>query len=247
MQYMAEYKNFINPALSQELLLSARDLNPMVLRPKTGIGFEKTLCSPNGQEANILKYYLDNDFSLNDYIIHVDLILEDFCFSQENSHKFERALKNIGAIIGISSSRPEYEYGGKAPDNLLALGKSEYAIIECKSRSVTSQISKDDCGQLLQSIQWFKNHYVDSGLTYHPILIHNSNIFGKDASPSKDMRVMTPLLLEEFRRSVRTFCGALVRNDVITNMEEVKKLLITTELSTKSIVNRFTTEFQIQR
>lgn len=247
MQYMAEYKNFINPAQSQELLLSARKLNGMVLKTKKGIGFEKILCSPNGQEANILKYYVENKFGLNDYIIHVDSILDDLCFSQDNAHKFEEALKNIATIIGISSSRPEHEYGGKAPDNLLALSQSEYAIIECKSRSTALQISKDDCGQLLQSIQWFKNHYVDSSLIYHPILIHNSSVFGKDASPSKDMRVMTPLLLEDFRKSVRTFCGALVRNDIMTNMEEVKKLLVATGLNTKSLVNKFTEDFQVQK
>lgn len=225
MQYMAEYKNFTNPAQAQELLLSARNLNSMVLKPIRGIQFEKLQCAPNGQAAYAIKYMTDNGLKGNDYTLHVCSILDSLTFSDNPANRFEQALKDAASIIGICSSRPEKEYGGKAPDNLFALGNSEYAIIECKSRTTTEAISKDDCGQLLQSAQWFKNHYIDGGLTYNPIMIHNSSEFGSEASPSSDIRIMTPTLLNSFRSAIRKFSEAMTQNDVAGKINEVEKIL----------------------
>ena len=243
MQYMAEYKNFTNPAQAQELLLSARNLNSMVLKPISGIQFTKLQCSPNGQAAYAVKYMTDNGLNGNDYTLHVSSILDSLIFSNNPASRFEQALKDTASIIGISSSRPEVEYGGKAPDNLLALGNSEYAIIECKSRTTTEAISKDDCGQLLQSVQWFKNHYLDSGLKHYPIMIHNSEVFGADASPSKDMCIMTPLLLSKFRTAVKQFAEAIVQNDVVGKLNEIEKLLNQLSLNGNQIVQAYTQPF----
>jgi len=236
MQYMAEYKNFSNPAHAQELLLSARKLNAMVLKPIGGIQFEKLQCSPNGQAAQALKYMTDNGLTRNGYIVRVNSILDGLIFSNDPASRFEQALKDTASIIGIRSSRPEEEYGGKAPDNLLVLGNSEYAIIECKSRTTAKTISKHDCNQLLGSIQWFKNHYVDDNLKYYPVIIHHSSEFGPAASPSGDMLVMTPILLNEFRLSVKKFAEAIIQNNVVGKIIEIEKLLNQLKLNGKQIL-----------
>ncbi len=243
MQYMAEYKNFTNPAQAQELLLSARNLNSMVLKPIRGIQFEKLQCSPNGQAAYAIKYMTDNGLKGNDYTLHVCSVLDSLIFSDNPASRFEQALKDTASIIGICSSRPEEEYGGVAPDNLLALGNSEYAIIECKSRTTTEAISKHDCNQLLGSVQWFKNHYIDSNLTYYPIMIHNSSEFGTAASPSNDIRIMTPILLNNFCISVRRFAEAIIQNDVVGKINEVEKLLNQLKLNGKQIIEAYTQPF----
>jgi len=244
MQYMAEYKNFTNPVRAQELLLSARNLNPMVMKPIDGIQFSKLQSSPNGQAANAIKYISDNNLNANDYLIHVSSILDCLNFSENSSNQFEQALKDIASIIGISSSRPEVEYGGIAPDNLFALGNSEYAIIECKNGTTTEKISKDYCGQLLNSVQWFKKHYIDSTLKYYPIMIHNSNIFSSEASPSDDIKIMTPELLSNFCSAVKKFTEALVQNDVIGKINEVAKLLSKLELNGNQIIHKYTVPFK---
>lgn len=243
MQYMAEYKNFTNPAKAQEMLLSARNLNPMVLKPINGIQFEKLQCSQNGQAAYALKYIEDNNLSGNNYLIRVNSVLERLIFADSPASHFEEALKEIASVIGISSSRPEKEFGGKAPDNLFALGNSEYAIIECKNRTTTESISKGDCGQLLQSVQWFKNHYIDSGLTYYPIMIHNSNEFGSEASPSADIRIITPELLATFSSAVRKFSEAIIQNDINGSISEVEKLLNLLKLNGNQIIQTYTKQF----
>lgn len=243
MQYMAEYKNFTNPAKAQEILLSARKLNSMVLKPISGIQFTKLQCSPNGQAVCAIKYMTENGLSGNDYTLHVSSILSSLIFSDNPASQFEQALKETASIIGVSSSRPEVEYGGKAPDNLFALGNSEYAIIECKNRTTTETISKDDCGQLLQSVQWFKNHYLDSGLKRYPIMIHNSMMFSADASPSNDMRIMTPSLLDKFSAAVKKFADAMVQNDVAGRPHEIEKLLNELKLNGNQIVQTYTQPF----
>ena len=247
MQYMAEYKNFINPAQAQELLLSARNLNSMVLKPIRGIQFEKLQCPPNGQAAFAVKYMVDNGLKANDYMLRVCSILDDLIFSVDPASRFEQALKDAASIIGISSSRPEKEYGGKAPDNLFALGNSEYAIIECKSRTTTEVISKDDCGQLLQSVQWFRNHYIEGGLTYYPIMIHNSSEFGPEASPSDNIRIMTPILLNSFCSAIKKFAEAISQNDVAGKTNEVEKLLNQLKLKGNQIVQTYTQPFTKKR
>lgn len=243
MQYMAEYKNFTNPAKAQEILLSARNLNSMVLKPISGIQFEKLQYPPNGQAAYAIKYMTDNGLNGNNYMLRVCSVLESLMFSDQPASRFEQALKETASIIGICSSRPEEDYGGIAPDNLLALGNLEYAIIECKSRTITEEISKHDCNQLLGSIQWFKNHYIDVNLKYYPIMIHNSSEFGEDASPSDDIRIMTPSLLRNFCISVRRFAESIIHSDVAGKINEVEKLLKHLNLNGRQIIETYTQSF----
>lgn len=242
MQYMAEYKNFSNPAMAQEILLSARNFNSMVLKPITGIQFSKLNSASNGQSSSVIKYIAENGLNANEYILHVSAILEDLKFSDDPAKRFEKALNDAMSVIGIASSRPEVQFGGEAPDNLLAFSNSEYVIIECKSRTTTEAISKSDCEQLLSSIQWFKNHYT-LGEKYTPIMIHNSDTFRTEASPSPDMRIMTPKLLDEFSWAVRRFAEGVVKNGVFGNNKEVEKLLNSYNLNGSQIINQYTKRF----
>jgi ATP:corrinoid adenosyltransferase len=243
MQYMAEYKNFTNPAMAQELLISARNFNSMVLKPIKGTTFSKLNCAQNGQAAHVMQYMIENKLFGNNIIIKANSILDDLKFSDEPSNRFEQALKDIASFIGINSSRPEEEFGGKAPDNLLALGNLEYAIIECKNRTITEAISKDDCGQLLQSVQWFKNHYLDDGIKYYPIMIHNSSTFSSDASPSENICIMTPEILIAFCESIRKFAIGLDENGVAENPKEIESLLNCLHLKGNQIVKAYTQKF----
>lgn len=246
MQYMAEYKNFSNPAMAQEILLSARNFNSMVLKPIKGIQFSKLTSTNNGQSRSIIKYIEENGFNANEYVLHVSAILEDLKFSDNHAKRFEKALNDVASVIGIASSRPEVQFGGKAPDNLIAFSNSEYVIIECKNRTTTELISKDDCEQLLSSIQWFKNHYI-LGEKYIPIMIHNSDTFRTEASPSPDMRIMTPKLLDEFSRAIRGFVEGVVKNGVFGNNKEVEKLLNSFKLNGYQIIDQYTKPFNINK
>ena len=238
MQYMAEYKNFIDPVNAQELLCAATEYNPMAMKPIEGIQFSKMISSKNGQVQDVIQY-LSNYSDKNGYILHVEDVLDKLTFSAQTANIFEKAINDVFEIIGISASRPEKQFGGKAPDNLLAIGNGEYIIIECKNGSTVEEISKSDCAQLLSSIQWFKTKYLHE--KYIPVLIHNSNIFGKEASPSPDMKIMTPKLLENFKSAVRKFAVSIINGDFTNN--NIEKQLKANSLLGKQIFDSYTDSF----
>ena len=242
MQLMAEYKNFSNPSQAQEILLSARNLNNSILKPISGVQYEKLHSFRGMQGENAAKYIIDNKFTSNDYLIHVGSILNDLIFS-EDTDSFEDAMKKISSVIGIHSSRPDKDGIKGSPDNLWAIDNLEYFIIECKSgvKPDIAAISKSDCAQLLSSIQWFKNLYAGNSFTYYPIMIHRVNTFDSEASPSPDMRVMTESLLNQFKHEIKTFAEEVVHlNDIENKSQEIQKMLSHHKLSGKSIVDAYT-------
>lgn len=238
-QFMAEYKNFENPTEAQEILLSARNLNNSLTRPMQGITFEKLTCPTGSQAIRVIEYIKEYGFSRNEYIIHINAILNDLKFASHSSNAFEKALKDIGEVLGIPSSRPEKEFGNKAPDNLFALRNSKYILFECKNRTVVSDISKDDNGQLLNSVEWFKKKY-QTGEQCYPVMIHNSHVFSNNASPGQDFKIMTSGLLDKFKESVDKFASSLFENGNLDNAKNVEKLLKDLHLYDKMILDKYT-------
>lgn len=74
-------------------------------------------------------------------------------------------------------------------------------------------------------------------------MIHNSSEFGTAASPSNDIRIMTPILLNNFCISVRRFAEAIIQNDVVGKINEVEKLLNQLKLNGKQIIEAYTQPF----
>ena len=103
--------------MAQEILLSARNLNSMVLKPIKGIQFSKLTSTNNRQSSFVIKYIEENELNANEYILRISAILDDLKFSDNPAKRFEKALNDIASVIGIASSRPEVQFGGEAPDN----------------------------------------------------------------------------------------------------------------------------------
>ena len=74
-------------------------------------------------------------------------------------------------------------------------------------------------------------------------MIHNSDTFRTEASPSSDMRIMTPELLNEFSQAIRGFAEGVVKNGVFGNNKEVEKLLNSFKLNGYQIINQYTKPF----
>lgn len=240
MQLMAEYRNFTNSAQGQELLRSAKSINEMVLNPKMGIQYQKLQFSSDGQVAKAISFK-SNFSSDNNYIIRVDSILEDLVFSEGTYNTFEEAVKLVAEIIGITSSRPEKQGQNGGPDDLWVLDNSKYAVIECKNGvdPDTTCISKSDNAQLLSSIQWFKNTYNGNNFECYPIMIHRVSAADRKASINPNTRIMTPNLLDEFKKAVRNFATALV-NMNLANPRAVAELLNMYRLNGTAIISNYT-------
>lgn len=239
LQLMAEYRNFLNPESAQEIQCSAYNLNNMVSKPINGIQHCKFLKYTGSQGVNILKYINNRKFSPNSFIIHVQSTLDRLNFSEGTAHSFENALNELAPVIGFVGSRNENEGGS---DNLWSVGDSKYFVIECKNgvNKDISSISKNDCEQLLSSIQWFENNYKKHGCTCEPILIHRSVEFEKHASPHPNTRIMTEQLLEKFKSALSSFSVCIARSEIWGDAQKIQKIINQSHLDSDSIIKEYT-------
>lgn len=142
----------------------------------------------------------------NSLVLFTNALAEDLKWDEDNTDRFEAAIRDLGSLLGFGSQRPDNEYRDGGPDNLWAVGGLRYFVIECKSgvKNDGRLISKDHCNQLLGSVSWFQTNY-DASCTYTPILIEPVNRFQPEASPSPDMRIIENEKLGQLREGVRSF------------------------------------------
>lgn len=244
-QKIAKYTNFINPAEAQEILLSAHSNNMLLLHPIQGIQYQKKY-NNIAQSQFLVNQLNEREINANSYILKINSLLEKMVFKPETYKQFESSLKELSFLLGIPSYRPEDECG-KGPDNFWVIGNSEYFVIECKNGTITDTINKHDCNQLNGSINWFDNLYMSTDATCYPILIHNSNVFEYACSPNANVRIMTPTLLDNFKKAVEQFSVNLVKPENYSNVTEIERLLRQFNLTGKAIIEKFTSTFTIQK
>lgn len=245
-QYIAQCTNFHNPEQAQQILLSANSDNRMLLHPLSGIQFEKVINKTGTQAQFFVDYVSKKNISHNNYILKINSLLEKLTFAPDSSKTFERSINDISFLIGIYSNRPEEEYG-KGPDNFWDIGNSKYLVIECKNGTITETICKHDCNQLNGSINWFTSNYPSTSSSCYPIMIHNSHIFEYACSPNENIRIMTPELLDKFKRNVLMFAENVTKPDVYNNTVQINQLLNQFKLLGTQIVDNYTTSFLIKK
>lgn len=224
MQQLAEYTYHLNESEAQELLLSAIQLNRRVTRPLAGATYSKLtniIVEQGAAAVNLMSRF----GSGNELLIWVNGVLEDLVWSEDQSEQFERAIQDLGSLLGFGSQRPEADTG-KGPDNLWAVGELKYLVIECKSGSQSQVIGKTDCDQLTGSITWFKNTY-DATCTPTPIMIHPSDSFDKYSSISPGTRVIDSEKLDALKAEVHKYAAGVSQGTIRTDAGAVSKLLKT--------------------
>ena len=177
---------------------------------------------------NILEYKNIKSKDSNGYIIYVESVLDDLKFIANDvdynaPKRFEKAIHELGKILGFDSCRPEKEYGDGGPDNLWFVDNNMAFVIECKSGAISKEISKDDCAQLLSSSQWFTNKYCSSG---------NMVIIGE-----KEMN--------NIRDAIKKFTKSLTSiSNATNNTDEIRKLLQMYYLTPKLFLDKFTHKYK---
>ena len=243
MQIKAEYTNFFDSSKAQQVLKAAHRLNAGTLIPISGIQYDKII--NNREQAKLVIAYLEKiDVDPNTFLIHIDSILDTLVFSPD-TQKFESSLKDIGELLGFISTRPDQETLGKGPDNLWAIGNDKYLVIECKSGATTDIISKEYCNQLGGSVRWFDSEY--NNCQCIPIMIHKTNIIHSLATPPKNMRVITPCVLKKFKDKIHSFVVALAQSENWKQEARVTHLLKQYSLCGKSIVEKYTIEYNLDK
>ena len=237
MQLKASYLNFIDQRSAQEALLSAHKFNTNTLTPIRGIQYSKSN-NKEPQSKNMCQYAEKISDKSNDYILHWDSIASSLVFSPY-ANEFEQALRDVGELLGFSSTRPDQETRGAGPDNLWAIGNHTYFVIECKSGAEAGTISKDYCNQLGGSIRWFESEYGQDN-TVFPIIVHKSNLIDEQATPVKDMRVITSEKLAHFKENISKLLTAFTQTSNWMDESRLQQLLAEYHLRGQDIINEYT-------
>lgn len=236
-QKLAEIMNLRDKSRAQELQLAALKLNMSLLKPINGIAYSK-LAKISETQAIQAKEYLHKNFNTkNDFVIEVNRILSDLLFSEDCVKAFEKAIDDLGKVLGFLSQRPENDFG-RGPDNLWSMGNSEYWVIECKSGAIkTSQISKHDINHLSGSIHWFEHQY-DSSCTATPIMIHPKNCYNVESAPHPKMRVITSEGLSTLKRNVENYAAGI---SLDMSVDDIQRSLKSNNLTTDKLLSTITT------
>lgn len=245
-QLLAEYTNFYDSVVAQQIQKSAKIENPELLSPVEGIQFSKELDDICNQSQMIVDYISNNKLDSNKIVMLTDSILGKLEFREGTSRQFENAIKEVFELIGYKAIKPERKYG-KGPDDFVNLGDGLYLVIECKNETVTSTICKRDCNQLIGSESWFYTNYQDTGFKCTPIMIHNSDVFNYDCSPRPETRIMTPTLLNKFKSIVRKCMVEISQPQHINNVIDINSIICSYKLDNSSIVTEFTTGFKVNK
>lgn len=244
-QILAEYANFTDRNAAQQILKSAKKDNIDVLNPIEGIQFAKETAALPEQSRSIIDNINSLNYDENKIIFYMDGIMDNLRFIEKSSKRFENAISEVFTLIGFKARQPEREVG-KGPDDFVILGSGDYFVIECKNETTTDVISKHDCNQLNGSYTWFENLYYDEQVRCTPIMIHNSNVFTYECSPNENIRIMTPDLLDKFKRSVRSFIVAMCKKENFKNVERINQLIKEHKLYKDVLVDEYTTEFAVK-
>lgn len=243
LQIEAKYMNFIDRTRAQQILLAAREKNIGVLSPVSGIRYDKAINNMSQAKA-VCKYINEIKLSQNEYVLHVNATTSDLVFS-EDANGFENALKKVGSVIGFVSTRPEQETNGKGPDNLWAIGKNQYLVIECKSAANTATISKDYCNQLGGAIRWFSNEYGETFLPV-PIMVHKSTLIDKRGTAVSNMRIITSENLELLRKNVNDFAIAVSQDINWLDENRIDEQLSHYKLRSDDIIRCYTSNYRCE-
>lgn len=236
LEQQATYLDQIDPERAQEVLATARTKNSAVLRPMSGVRYQKL--SASAAQATNASNFLTKTYGTNAVKLRVgfEALLDALRFDsdQEAAERFEQAFCDLGLHLGLGAQRPEHEIG-QGPDVLWALGSLKYWVIEAKSGATTKFIGKRDSNQLSGSILWFGKQY-DTSVSAKPVMIHPADTLGRDASATPGACVITEPKLRAFRKSIRSFAAALADAGRWDDPESVDRLLTGHNLRSSDLV-----------
>ncbi|MAT06291.1 MAG: hypothetical protein CL424_14735 [Acidimicrobiaceae bacterium] len=235
-QLAAHYLYQYDRVSADELQKSAREDNRSAFRP-IGSHLSPTLLKTTLSQSQASASQLQNRYgSPADALLGVEELVSRLRPDPEETKDFERAVEELGLLLGFGAQRPEQEYGA-GPDVLWALGDLSFLVIECKSGSVSDSIHKAELAQLGHSADWFASKY-DATCTATPVLIHPSRQCGRAAVAAAGTKVITFDRLAELLGRVREFAAA-VAADSTFEAEAVGKRLMALELNASGFASRW--------
>ena len=243
-QELAEYKHYQNPADSQEILKSALSLNDHLLKPISGVTYNK-LIAKSFNQAQQCAYFLSK-FKDDKNMIFVSLntILENLQLEVIEPEYFEQAMNDIAQYVGFNSQQPELTTS-TGTDVLWEISHNNYFIIACKNCAESPTISKRYCDELSGSVNWFNKHY--EGCKYVPVMVHPSHVVDHLASPMPEIRVIDSEKLLQLKNAIRYLISSIVSSNYFDKIDAINDLLLKYNLTAEKLVQNYIVKFEMEK
>lgn len=211
LQQIARYQSKLDPVESDKVQSAAHKSNTSLLKPIAGVKIQK-IGVVEQDRVDAIKQWVSKFDDPASCIVAVEDVVSNIKLGIE-SNKFERSVLELGAVLGFASQRPEKEWNG-GPDNLWALKKGEYLLLECKSEVLSSRknIHKTESQQMDRACSWFAKWYENSTATY--AIIHPATSLDVEADFCQEVVVFTSDVLKDFRKRVRQFYRSFTGKDL---------------------------------
>ena len=222
LQQMAGYQHFVDPAGAQQTQLAANRANRNVLRPRTGISYERLSAPALEQGAAAVGWLQQHYASANELLLGMTALRRDLSWGPKTA-AFEQAWAELAWHLGFAGQRPERDTG-RGPDGLWAIGGRAFLITEAKSGAKHDHpVYKADAEQLSNAMDWFRGEY--PGMDGTPVLIHPRSRFDKQAAVPTGCRVVTTSKLAALDEALARYATALADGDTFRDAARTSALL----------------------
>lgn len=164
---------------------------------------------------------------------------------EASANQFEASLERLGSMLGFSSERPEKTYG-VGPDVLWLLNDKSGLVIEAKSRKdEKNPFTKDQHGQLLVSIEWFKKQY--PMYSYVGVAVHPNKTATKNAV-ADGTKALTHEMLYAMTSNARNLFAELceLTRDKHGLVEQCFRLLDKMNLDPEGLIAKYLMTFELK-
>ncbi|MBL8820508.1 MAG: DEAD/DEAH box helicase [Planctomyces sp.] len=225
--------------LAERLQQDAYAHNRNLIRPKVRPPY-RPLAVPDKQSLAIVRqikaYHIRRGFlkTFDDTIAYLH--------DKASSNQFEKALADLGAMIGLSTER--HDVNGEGPDVLWLLPHNVGLVIEAKSRKkAKNALTKEEHGQLLVAAEWFAKNY--PSFTCERISVHPKNQATR-AAVAGASRALTyeklSALIADARTLLTRLCESQMSERELT--AECSHILETSNINAKKIVDCYFQPFR---
>lgn len=208
LQLLARYYYPIKREKSIKLQKEAFKYNSQLLKPKTGIEYDKVSYINENRMNNIQKF-LNKFADFNELNLSTDALLDNLSFGVD-AEKFESALKTLGDLLGFISQRPDKEIR-KGPDNLWCGTGNHYLLFECKSEvsDTRTEINKHEAGQMNNHCAWFEEEYGNNINVSRYLIIPTKNLSYYGNFTHK-VRIIRRNKLKLLKKNIKGFIKELI-------------------------------------
>lgn len=225
---------------SNDLIIKSREFSRHMFEPFLAQEYTKKQLKA-GNQFEKAKAFLHNFSTTNDAIDTMNEIISGLVYDESNpSDRFENSINLLGKVLGFISFRPEKEkYEGS--DNLWLMENNVCLIMESKSEKLHKNlISKTDISQLMHSVNWFWEKYLNDNLVVYGVTLQYNRRKETNVTVNDEIKVIDHESLEKLKDSLSKYISFLSKNNVreIT-IDKIKAEFVSLKFSNDLFINSY--------